>query len=70
MLSLSELHTQSWMFGCVIHVITHRVAQDFHSLCFSHLLSPPLFSFVGDDDSFPVVALEQDTEGSEGKAVL
>lgn len=36
----------------------------------SHPLSPPLFPSVGDDDNFPVVALEWDAEGSEGKAVL
>lgn len=36
----------------------------------SHLLSISLFPLVGDDDSFPVVALEWDTEGSHRKAVL
>lgn len=40
------------------------------SLSDSEELSPPLLPSVGDDDDFSVVALERDTEGSEGKAVL
>lgn len=35
----------------------------------SHFLPTP-FANAGDDDSFPVVALERDTESTEGKAVL
>lgn len=70
MLSLSDLRTQSWMFGFVIQVITCEVGQDFLSVSHSHPCSPPLFPSVGDDDNFPAVALERDTEGSEGKTVL
>lgn len=36
----------------------------------SHPLSPTHVPFVGDDDNFPVAAVERDTEGSEGKAML
>lgn len=39
-------------------------------VCLSHPLSSTVFPSIGDDDSFPVVALEWDTEGSKGKAVL
>ena len=70
MLSLSDVHTQSWMFGFAIQVIIHGTAPDFLSVSPSHLLSHPLYPSVGDDDSFPVVALEWDTESSEGEAVF
>lgn len=36
----------------------------------SHSLSASLFPSVGDDDNFSAVALERDTEGSEGTTVL
>lgn len=72
MLSLSDLRTQSWMFGFVIPIINHVVAQGSLSPCVSnvHPPPPPLFPCIGNDDHFPVVAVERDTEGSEGEAVL
>lgn len=65
---LSNLCTQSLVFGFVFQVLTQDLVSLFVS--HSHPLSSPLFPSVGDDDSFSVVALERDTEGSEEKAVL